>query len=65
MPNVVGLPFVQAQRQLNEVGLRANETATTGTVDTVGTVIAQDPRAGSRTRVGTLVHLTVVVAETR
>jgi hypothetical protein len=65
VPRVVGLPFAQAQQQLNEVGLRATETITTGTVGSVGTVIAQDPPGGTRTKVGTLVHLTVATAETR
>ncbi|HVV77556.1 MAG TPA: PASTA domain-containing protein [Mycobacteriales bacterium] len=63
VPSVVGLPYVQAQHQLNEVGLRADETLTTGPVGTVGTVIAQDPPAGTRTKVGTLVDLTVATSE--
>jgi hypothetical protein len=65
VPPVVGLPFVQAQQQLNEVGLRADETLTTGPVGSIGTVIAQDPPGGARARVGDLVHLTVATAETR
>jgi tRNA A-37 threonylcarbamoyl transferase component Bud32 len=60
VPSVIGLPFVQAQEQLNEVGLRASETITTGRLDQQGTVIDQDPAAGSRAKVGTLVVLTVV-----
>jgi beta-lactam-binding protein with PASTA domain len=46
------------------VGFRTSETETTGPVGSVGTVIAQDPLGGTRTKVGTLVQLTVVTAET-
>ncbi len=63
VPSVVGLPYVQAQHQLNEVGFRASETLTTGPAGSVGTVIAQDPPGGTRAKVGTLVHLTVATAE--
>jgi serine/threonine protein kinase len=59
VPSVIGLPYVQAQHQLNEVGLRASETFTTGPLDTEGTVIGQSPQGGSRVKVGTLVNLTV------
>jgi hypothetical protein len=59
VPSVIGLPYVQAQHQLNEVGLRASETFTTGPLATEGTVIAQDPQGGRRVKVGTLVNLTV------
>jgi serine/threonine-protein kinase len=65
VPSVIGLPFVQAQQRLNEVGLRAEETLTTGPVGSIGTVIVQDPPGGTRTRVGAVVHLTVATAETR
>jgi hypothetical protein len=65
VPSVVGLPFAQAQTQLNEVGLRASETLTTGPVGSIGTVVAQDPPGGTRTKVGGIVHLTVATAETR
>ncbi|HWC35621.1 MAG TPA: PASTA domain-containing protein [Mycobacteriales bacterium] len=64
VPSVIGLPFAQAQHQLNEVGFRANETLTTGPVGSVGTVIAQDPPGGTRTKVGTLIQLTVATSET-
>ncbi|MGN6472121.1 MAG: PASTA domain-containing protein [Mycobacteriales bacterium] len=62
VPSVVGLPYVQAQHQLNEVGLRVSETFTTGPLGTLGTVIAQDPAAGTRTKVGSLVALTVAAS---
>ncbi|HVT63943.1 MAG TPA: PASTA domain-containing protein [Mycobacteriales bacterium] len=65
VPPVVGLPFTQAQHQLNEVGLRASETLTTGPVGSIGTVIAQDPPGGTRAKVGGVVHLTVATTETR
>ena len=65
VPSVVGLPYVQAQHQLNEIGLRASESVTTGPVGSIGTVIAQDPPGGTRTKVGAVVHLTVATAETR
>jgi beta-lactam-binding protein with PASTA domain len=63
VPAVTGLPFAQAQHQLNEVGLRASETLTTGPVGSIGTVIAQDPPGGTRAKVGAVVHLTVSTAE--
>jgi hypothetical protein len=65
VPRVVGLPFSQAQQQLNEAGFRAGETLTTGPAGSVGTVIAQDPPGGTSAKVGGVVHLTVVTAETR
>ncbi|HVS68785.1 MAG TPA: PASTA domain-containing protein [Mycobacteriales bacterium] len=63
VPGVVGIPYVQAQHELNDVGFRTNETETPGPVGSVGTVIAQDPPAGTRAKVGTLIQLTVVTAE--
>ncbi|HWA66387.1 MAG TPA: PASTA domain-containing protein [Mycobacteriales bacterium] len=60
VPSVVGISFEEAQHDLNEDGLRANETITTGRPGTDGTVIAQDPPAGQRVKVGSVVQLTVV-----
>ena len=65
VPSVTGLPWPQAQHQLNEVGFRASETVTIGPSGSVGTVVAQDPAAGTRTKVGAVVHLTVATAENR
>lgn len=59
VPNVIGVPYVQAQHDLNEVGLRGNETVTTGRPGTEGTVIAQDPTSGQQAKVGSVVQLTV------
>ena len=62
VPNVIGEPWPQAQHDLNEVGLRGNETLTTGPAGTEGTVIAQDPPAGQRAKVGAVVQLTVATS---
>ncbi len=62
VPSVIGLPYVEAQHQLNEVGLRVSATFTTGPLETQGTVRFEDPQGGSRVKVGTLVHLTVVTS---
>lgn len=59
VPNVIGVPYVQALHDLNEQGLRGNETITTGPVGSEGTVIAQDPSAGQQEKVGSVVDLTV------
>jgi hypothetical protein len=59
VPSVVGVPYVEAIHDLNEQGLRGNETFTTGRAGTEGTVINQDPTAGQRVKVGTVVNLTV------
>jgi hypothetical protein len=59
VPSVIGEPYVQAQHDLNEVGLRGSETVTTGPAGTEGTVLAQDPRAGQHAKVGSVVSLTV------
>ncbi|HVW80097.1 MAG TPA: PASTA domain-containing protein [Mycobacteriales bacterium] len=59
VPDVVGIPYVEAQHDLNEVGLRGSETITTGPTGTEGTVIAQDPVSGQQAKVGSVVRLTV------
>jgi PASTA domain len=59
VPSVINEPYVQAQHDLNEVGLRGSETVTTGPAGTEGTVLAQDPRAGQPAKVGAVVSLTV------
>jgi beta-lactam-binding protein with PASTA domain len=61
VPNVIGLPFAQAQKELNQVGLRASEVTTSGPLDDVGTVQSEAPTAGTRAKVGSLVVLTVVI----
>jgi serine/threonine protein kinase len=60
VPSVIGVPYVEAIHDLNEQGLRGNETFTTGRAGTEGTVIVQYPTAGQRVKVGTVVDLTVV-----
>jgi serine/threonine protein kinase len=59
VPSVIGEPYVQAQHDLNEVGLRGSETVTTGPAGTEGTVIAQDPGSGQQAKVGSVVAITV------
>jgi serine/threonine protein kinase len=59
VPGVVGVPYVEAIHDLNEQGLRGNETFTTGRPGSEGTVIQQDPTAGQRVKVGAVVNLTV------
>jgi hypothetical protein len=64
VPSVIGVPYVEAQHDLNEDGLRGNETITTGRPGTEGTVIAQDPAAGQQAKVGSVVQLTVAAVGT-
>jgi hypothetical protein len=59
VPGVVGIPYVEALHEVNQAGLRGNETVTTGRPGEEGTVIAQDPVAGQQAKVGSVVRLTV------
>ena len=65
VPSVIGEPYVQAQHELNEVGLRTTETITSGPVGTEGTVVAQTPHGGQRVKIGSLVTLTVAATSAR
>jgi serine/threonine-protein kinase len=47
VPNVVGLPFAQAQERLEQAGLRANRF-NVFSEEPEGVVVAQDPRAGEQ-----------------
>jgi serine/threonine-protein kinase len=59
VPSVIGESYVQAQHELNEIGLRTSETITTGPTGSEGTVLAQSPHGGQRVKVGSVVSLTV------
>jgi hypothetical protein len=65
VPDVVGLPYVQALHELNSEGLRGDETVTTGPIGSLGLVRAQYPPGGERVKIGSLVELTVVTSGTQ
>jgi beta-lactam-binding protein with PASTA domain/tetratricopeptide (TPR) repeat protein len=59
VPNVVGLPLNRARITLSEAGLRAGEVAARRDRAQAGTVLAQDPAAGSTAEPGAGVGLVV------
>ena len=60
VPDVTGRPLAEARSQLEQVGLTTGR-ATTGGIGsgTSGTVVQQDPAAGTSVRAGSAVRLTV------
>jgi len=64
VPDVSGMTADAAAQQLKSVGLASNATEVTDATKTPGTVVAQDPAAGTKVSKGATVKLSVVKVPT-
>jgi eukaryotic-like serine/threonine-protein kinase len=63
VPSVVGLPEAEARTTLEREGLEAEVVGTEESAEPEGTVIAQDPEAGTQLAAGAVVSLTLSAGE--
>jgi beta-lactam-binding protein with PASTA domain len=59
VPNVLGLPFRQAQQRLESLGFEARVARAPGTGTQLGDVVAESPGVGMRAPLGSVVVITV------
>ena len=59
VPDVLGLPFKQAEQRLEGLGFEAHVTRTPGTGTQMGDVVAESPGVGMRAPRGSVVFITV------